>query len=108
MLHFIRQYVVRYWLYYSAGFFALITTNYIATIIPLYIQNAVDLLANKDSFNLIKPFLIKIIIFASILLVVRTLSRVLIFFPGRFVEYDLRDRLFSHLLGLFGVSKIKK
>ncbi|MBI60531.1 hypothetical protein CL657_04875 [bacterium] len=100
MVHFIRQYVLKYWLYYSAGFFALIATNYIATIIPLYIQNAVDLLANKESFNLIKPFLIKIIIFASVLAVVRTLSRVLIFFPGRFVEYDLRDRLFSHLLGL--------
>tara|TARA_B100000427_G_scaffold110561_1_gene91651 strand:+ start:1527 stop:3248 length:1722 start_codon:yes stop_codon:yes gene_type:complete len=100
MVHFIRQYVVRYWLYYSAGFFALIATNYIATIIPLYIQNAVDLLANKETFNLLKPFLIKIIIFASVLAVVRTLSRVLIFFPGRFVEYDLRDRLFSHLLGL--------
>ena len=97
MLHFIRQYVLKYWLYYCAGFFALIATNYIATVIPLYIQNAVDLLANKESFNVIKPFLIKIIMFASVLAIARTLSRVLIFFPGRFVEYDLRDHLFSHL-----------
>ena len=100
MLQFIRRYVVGYWSYYCAGFFALIATNYVATIIPLYIQQAVDLLANKASFDAIRPFLIRIIGFAMLLAVVRTLSRVLIFFPGRFVEYDLRGSLFSHLLGL--------
>ena len=100
MLQFIRRYVLVYWPYYCAGFFALIATNYVATVIPLYIQEAVDLLADKGDFDYIQPFLFKIIGFACLLAIVRTLSRVLIFFPGRFVEYDLRDSLFSHLLGL--------
>ncbi len=100
MLQFIRRYVLVYWPYYCAGFFALIATNYVATVIPLYIQEAVDLLADKGDFDYIQPFLLKIIGFACLLAIVRTLSRVLIFFPGRFVEYDLRDSLFSHLLGL--------
>ncbi len=100
MLQFIRRYVLVYWPYYCAGFFALIATNYVATVIPLYIQEAVDLLADKGDFDYIQPFLLKIIGFACLLAIVRTLSRVLIFFPGRFVEYDLRDTLFTHLLGL--------
>jgi len=100
MIRFIKQYVVGYWPYYLCGFLCLILTNSVATMIPVYIQQAVDLLASKQSFDMIQPYLTKIILFALILAFARTFSRILIFFPGRFVEYDLREHLFSHLLHL--------
>ncbi len=100
MLEFIKRYTLKYWPYYLSGLVALIITNYIATVIPLKIQLAIDLLVQKQPFMGIKQTLISIIGLAIILAISRTLSRVLIFIPGRKVEYDLRNDLFEHLLSL--------
>ncbi len=100
MYRFIKQFAFRYWPYYLAGLLALIATNFIATVIPLKIKTAIDLLIEKQTFPLLKNMLIQIICLAIGLGITRTLSRLLIFFPGRFVEHDLRNTLFKHLLGL--------
>lgn len=100
MTRFIYQFVLPYWPYYLGGLIALIITNYIITVIPLKIQQVIDLIIANDTPTSIKHALILIVGLAILLALSRTLSRVLIFFPGRFVEYDLRNVLFSKLLTL--------
>ena len=100
MNRFINRYVLVYWPYYVAGLFALIVTNYLFTIIPLKIKEVIDLLVDEVAFIQIKRVLLDIIYLAIFLAITRGLSRLLIFFPGRFVEHDLRKNLFSHILNL--------
>ena len=53
---------------------------------------------------MLKGNVIRLILFAISLAIVRTLSRILIFTPGRYVEYDLRKnpRAFTYFIsGLF-------
>ena len=97
MKTFIQQFVLKYWPSYFVGFFALIITNYTATLIPANIQIAIDLLSEHNQFSPIKEVLIHIIYLATILIIARTSSRLLIFFPGRFIEYDIRNTLFAKL-----------
>ncbi len=100
MYRFIKNFALKYWVYYISGLLFLIITNYVSTIIPLKIKSVIDIMANESTFNVVQPFLIDIIWLAITLAVTRTLSRILIFFPGRFVEYNLRNTLYKHLLGL--------
>jgi len=100
MWHFLRTYPARYWHYYLGGILALIATNYIGTLIPRQIELAIDSISKGAGSNEIVSFVWVIFYLSTLLLVVRTFSRILIFFPGRFVEYDLRNDLFRHLIGL--------
>ena len=70
---------------------ALITTNYLATIIPLKIKESIDFIQNKPLFGSLSEIIISLIIFALILAGARALSPILIFIPGRRVEFDLRN-----------------
>ena len=57
---------------------------------------AVDGLEKGESL----PFIIRIMWMGVLIVIVRTLSRILFFNPGREVEYRIRQDLFSHLLAL--------
>ena len=99
MVNFIKTYAVKYWRFYLAGLFALIITNYITTIIPLKLRDAIDLMSTSTAtFNDLKEILTEIIWLAISILLCRSLSRILIFIPGRRVEKDLRNDCFGHLL----------
>ncbi len=101
MFSFLKKYPAKYWVWYLFGIFALLTTNAVTAVIPRKIEKAVDLMQKIDtSPDTIWRLVWWIIIFSVVLLIVRTLSRILIFFPGRFVEFDLRNDLFAHLLTL--------
>ena len=60
----------------------------------------IDAINNGSGWLTLKPMVIRLIALAACLAVVRTLSRILIFTPGRYVEYDLRKHIHSHLLTL--------
>ena len=100
MWSFIKQYPSTYWRWYLIGFIALILTTFITTLIPIEIMHIVDAINQEKSWGILKPIIIKLILLASGLAVVRTLSRILIFTPGRYVEYDLRKEIHAHLLTL--------
>ncbi len=100
MWHFLQTYPARYWRYYLCGIVALLVTNYVGTLIPRKIETAVDLIGSGAGSSEIVAIVQVIFVLSLVLLVVRTFSRILIFFPGRFVEYDLRNDLFEHLIGL--------
>ena len=100
MLSFIKQYPLRYWPWYLLGLIALIFTTFITTLIPIEIMKIIDAINQKKEWFMLKGNVIRLILFAISLAIVRTLSRILIFTPGRYVEYDLRKKIHAHLLTL--------
>lgn len=100
MWSFIKAYPLTYWPWYVLGLFALVITTYVTTKIPLEIKQIIDHISNQESWSIIKHNVMWLIALALILAIVRTLSRMLIFTPGRYVEYDLRRDIHAHLLTL--------
>lgn len=63
-------------------------------------MHIVDAINQQQGWMSLQPMIVRLIGFAMGLAVVRTLSRILIFTPGRYVEYDLRKEIHAHLLTL--------
>lgn len=84
---------------YLAGFFFLWVTNQLTVEIPIQIGRAIDALGSGEAQVATTPIVL-IACMGVAVIVVRTLSRVLIFNPGRDVEYALRADLFDKLLRL--------
>ncbi|MBT5856568.1 ABC transporter ATP-binding protein [bacterium] len=98
---FMRRYPAQHWPWYLSGLVALIITNYITTLIPLKVKDIINgLTQSANSLPNIQDPIIILIGLSLVLLVSRSLSRILIFFPGRFVEYNLRNDLVKHLMTL--------
>ena len=97
---FIKTYPFKYWPWYIAGLTALILTTFITTLIPIEIMHIIDSINANSGWLQLKPNVIRLIGLAGVLAIVRTLSRILIFTPGRYVEYDLRKTIHRHLLTL--------
>ncbi|NQY73178.1 MAG: hypothetical protein HRT90_00280 [Candidatus Margulisbacteria bacterium] len=99
MISFIRTYTLRYWKWYFAGMITLVITAFVTVLNPLKIKDAIDLIQMEGTVSL-QSIVLSIIGLAIILMISRTLSRIFIFTPGRYVEYDLRNDLYRHLMTL--------
>ncbi len=97
ILRLLKVYAWRYRWSYAAGAVFLWVTNYIAVSIPVQIGHAIDALRAGQPLG---HFVAVIAIMGVAVIVVRSLSRILIFNPGRHVEYHLRKDLFAHLMQL--------
>ena len=88
--------------FYAGGIVLLGLTLWMTVSIPRYLQGAVDILrSNPDPAG--STFLHEItliLVFAVAVIFTRTASRLLFFYPGRMVEFDLKNRMLSHLLRL--------
>lgn len=91
------KYAWRYRWSYLAGAVLLFVTNYLSVSIPGQIGHAIDALRAGTSVG---RYVAAIAVMGVGVILVRSLSRVLIFNPGRHVEYLLRRDLFGHLLQL--------
>jgi len=100
LLSFFRRYALQYWHWYVSGIVFLLATNWITVQIPLELAAGVDALgADGDPQRLQRS--VKLIASMGVsILVVRTLSRILFFTPGRLIEYRLKNDLFQRLLEL--------
>lgn len=94
------SYLYPHWRTILIGVVALFIVNSLSVYIPLLIRDGVDELKSTFSFSQVWYYVILIIILATIMLGIRLLSRVLIFGIGRQVEYDLKQKIFQHLLKL--------
>ncbi|NDJ17711.1 ABC transporter ATP-binding protein [Myxacorys almedinensis] len=92
------SYLRPHWRTTLAGILALLVVNAIGIYIPLQIKNAIDTLGITFSFDQILFYVMVILVAATVMLVVRMASRVLLFGVGRQVEFDLKQRIFTHLL----------
>jgi ATP-binding cassette subfamily B protein len=93
----LRDYAWRYRWSYLAGAVFLWLTNYLTVSIPGQIGHAIDALRAEQPLG---RYVAAIAVMGLTVIVVRSLSRILIFNPGRHLEYHLRRDLFGHLLRL--------
>lgn len=82
------------------GISALFVVNIIGVYIPWLIRDIFDDLQANFDFNRLIIYVIILFILACVMWVIRMASRVLIFGIGRQVEFDLKQRIFEHLLKL--------
>ncbi|WP_163709349.1 ABC transporter ATP-binding protein [Mangrovibacterium lignilyticum] len=98
-LKFLLRYTNQYRWWYTGGIIFLTLTVWASVTIPVYIQKAIDLIANGKSGNE-ADFQRNILIIAALaigLIVVRSLSRILIFVPARLIERKLKGAMFKKL-----------
>lgn len=93
----LREYAWRYRWSYAAGVVFLWLTNDLTARIPLAVGSAVDALTAGGT---VTRQALAVAAMGVGVIAVRTLSRVLIFNPGRDLELHLRQDLFEHLLRL--------
>ena len=95
------SYLKPHWKQTSLGIAALVIVNILAVFLPRIIGRCVDeLQGGFVDLALIRSYSLWILGLASIMLVIRLTSRQLIFGVGRKVEFDLKQRIFEHLLGM--------
>jgi ATP-binding cassette, subfamily B, multidrug efflux pump len=82
------------------GVLSLFVVNAIGVYIPLLIKNGIDDLQVTFNFQQVLNYVALILILASVMWVVRMSSRILLFGVGRQVEFDLKQKIFNHLLTL--------
>lgn len=97
---FTRRYVLRYWVWFTAGLLFLLGTSWLAVQIPLELARGIDALRATGDLDAVRASAATITWMGVLLIVVRTLSRVLFFTPGRLLEYHLRNDLFAHVVTL--------
>ncbi|WP_421655750.1 ABC transporter ATP-binding protein [Leptothermofonsia sp. ETS-13] len=93
-------YLRPHWKKAALGILALLITNVLSVYIPLEIRNGIDKLRVAFSFDQILYYVVLVIALASVMWGVRMLSRIWLFGVGRQVEFDLKQRIFTHLLKL--------
>ena len=98
-LNFLLRYTHRYRWWYAGGIVFLALTIWASVTIPEYIQKSIDAIAlgRVDSSGDFYQYVGLILLLALGLMVVRSLSRVLFFVPGRLVERQLKGEMFRKL-----------
>lgn len=94
------QYLRPHWRNVLLGVLALLAVNGLGTYLPLLIRNAIDDLEVAFSFGPILRNILLIAGLASLMWCIRMVSRILLFGTGRQVEFDLKQKIFEHLLSL--------
>jgi ATP-binding cassette subfamily B multidrug efflux pump len=91
-------YLKPHWPKALTGVVALFIVNILGVWIPLLIRGGIDELQVTFSFNRVLYYVLMVLVLASVMWVIRMVSRILLFGVGRQVEFDLKQRIFEHLL----------
>jgi ATP-binding cassette subfamily B multidrug efflux pump len=97
---FFFRYILHHKWSYAAGIVFIFLTNWLAVSIPLYLGESIDLLSGSeliDQQDQLMQSIGAVIIFALLMVVTRTVSRILFFNPGRAIERELKDDAFAKL-----------
>jgi ATP-binding cassette, subfamily B, multidrug efflux pump len=94
------SYLRPHWRAILLGTFALLLVNGLGVYIPLLIRDIIDELRTAFDFNRLWQFVLLLLLLASLMWVIRMVSRVLIFGIGRQIEYEFKQKIFQHLLTL--------
>ena len=89
-----------HWQRSALGILALLLVNLVGVRIPLLIRDGIDELQVTFSYDRIAYYALVVLLLASVMWGIRMVSRILIFGVGRQVEFDLKQRIFEHLLGM--------
>ena len=91
-------YLKPHWPQALTGVITLFIVNILGVWIPLLIRGGIDELQVTFSFNRVLYYVLMVLLLASVMWVIRMASRILLFGVGRQVEFDLKQRIFQHLL----------
>ena len=94
----LTTYLLPHWRMVSLGIVSLLIVNVLGVYIPLLISNSIDQLNADFSFAQLSRYGLILLALASVMWVIRMVSRISIFGAGRQVEFDLKQRIFQHLL----------
>ena len=97
---FFFRYILHHKRAYAAGIVFIFLTNWLAVSIPLYLGESIDLLSGDmlvDQQDQLVRTIGALILCALLMVVTRTVSRILFFNPGRAIEQELKDDAFAKL-----------
>lgn len=96
---FLLSYLLHHKKTYGLGIFLVFVTNWLAVNIPMHIGTSIDLLSGELEQNQeLLVYNVAIVIgFALVMIVTRTISRILFFNPGRAIERELKNDAFAKL-----------
>lgn len=102
LLRLLRRYARRNVPQYLVGAVMLVVTNWVAVSIPELIGGSLNVLeaGGPEALDSARELAIEIALLGALVIVVRTLSRVLFFNPARDVELRLGIDIFAHLLAM--------
>ncbi|WP_013323646.1 ABC transporter ATP-binding protein [Gloeothece verrucosa] len=91
-------YLLPHWRMVLAGVVALLIVNALGVYIPLLIRDSIDDLQKAFNFGKVWYYVVLILVLSSLMWVSRMLSRIWLFGIGRQIEFDLKQKIFQHLL----------
>lgn len=91
-------YLRPHWRQTGGGILALLLVNGVGVYIPLLLRDGIDELQQTFSYQRVIIYALWILLLATVVWVMRMISRVLLFGVGRQVEFDLKQKIFNHLL----------
>lgn len=97
---FLRRYIAHLWPWFVGGVVFLVATNYISVQIPLELGAAIDTMRASGDRAEVVGHATTVAILGVLVIIVRTLSRVLFFTPSRLAEHELRRDLLNQLMEL--------
>lgn len=96
----LASYLRPHWRDVTLGIIALFVVNSVGVYIPLVIRDSIDVLRKGFSFDRIWHYVLLLLVLTSAMWVLRMTSRIWLFGVGRQVEFDLKQKIFQHLLRL--------
>lgn len=104
-LKFLFHYIKLHKLSYFAGIIFIILTNYISVTIPVYLRLSIDLLSKglealENQRTELYQYLGIMFGLAICIILIRSLSRIFFFNPGRAIEYKVKNDMFNKLMQL--------
>lgn len=96
----LASYLRPHWRQALLGILSLFVVNILGVYIPLLISQAIDNLEVATKLDEFMYDVVAIAFLASIMWAIRMISRLSIFGVGRRVEFDLKQKIFNHLLTL--------
>jgi ATP-binding cassette subfamily B multidrug efflux pump len=97
---FSRRYAVPLWGWYSSGFVLLAAVNLISLQIPQLAKSVINTVSESGDLSPTADTALAIIGLGFLMIIIRALSRLLIFWPGRRIETEAKSDLFARLLHL--------
>ncbi len=96
---FLLKYAYRFRWWYAGGIVFLGLTILVSVTVPEYIQKSIDLIGidRATSEGLFYNYILIILGLALVLMIVRSMSRVLFFIPGRLIEKQLKGEMYQKL-----------
>lgn len=96
----LQDYLRPHWQNLFWGIISLFVVNAIGIYVPLLIRDSIDELRVAFSFDRVWYYVLLILVLSSVMWFIRMASRIILFGLGRQVEFDLKQKIFQHLLTL--------